>query len=265
VVVHLSSTPGPGAQVQQISYALSGAQTGSGTLPGSSGSVTINTEGVSTLTYFATDAFGAQEASRTLIISIDKTAPEAYTQFDPTTHDLLVFGKDAGSGVSPGPTPPASVVAAAWTRDDDSEGARDDGDKHTAELRTYNVTDIAGNTTVLVIKIQAPSHDGDHLKARLISVAYGSAGPVTFRPNFEQFDWDADHDRPDHTTALQQLHQLLRIGTGDTLLAIDADFDAHRNTTEIRVRDPHPHKPITKPGLDLLQLHTLAGRLSPSY
>src|SRR5205814_4850856 len=77
VTVTLNSTdnePG-GTGVKQIQWSLKGAQTASSTIPGSTTTLTISTEGTTTLTYFATDNAGNQEVPKTLTIQIDKTPP----------------------------------------------------------------------------------------------------------------------------------------------------------------------------------------------
>jgi hypothetical protein len=57
-----------------VSYSLAGAQAGAGSVaPG--GVVTISAQGVTTITYFATDIAGNAEAARTLVIRIDSTLP----------------------------------------------------------------------------------------------------------------------------------------------------------------------------------------------
>src|SRR5579859_2417123 len=75
VIVQLTSTPNGSAQVQNIEYTLSGAQTGSGTISGASGTVTISAEGSTTLTFAAIDSFGDQELPKSLNVKIDKTPP----------------------------------------------------------------------------------------------------------------------------------------------------------------------------------------------
>ena len=45
--------------------------------------------------------FGNTEAPKTYVVQIDKTAPEAFHQFDPVTKMLQVFGRDSGSGEQP--------------------------------------------------------------------------------------------------------------------------------------------------------------------
>ncbi|MBI4321465.1 MAG: PKD domain-containing protein [Chloroflexi bacterium] len=66
----------PGSGVKEISYSLAGAQTGGGVVPGNSASVTLSAEGIITVTYFARDNAGNQEAAKTIVIRIDKTPPQ---------------------------------------------------------------------------------------------------------------------------------------------------------------------------------------------
>src|SRR5262249_7339876 len=54
---------------------LSGAQSGSRVALGGTATVTISTEGTTTLSYFATDNAGNQESAKTLVVQIDKTPP----------------------------------------------------------------------------------------------------------------------------------------------------------------------------------------------
>jgi hypothetical protein len=64
-----------GSGVKQISYVLTGAQTGSAVVVGNTTSVSISAEGIITVTYFATDNAGNQETAKTLTVRIDKTPP----------------------------------------------------------------------------------------------------------------------------------------------------------------------------------------------
>jgi hypothetical protein len=179
-----------GLPVQSITYSATGAQTiASTTVQGSTATVTLTTEGVTTLSYFATDQAGNKEPRKTLVVRIDTTPPEAVIQFDATAQDLLVFGKDAGSGVPTGPLAASSVMASSWSPGDAGGDAKPDGNDHGVQLRTYTLTDLAGNMTTLVIKVQVPGPHGDQLRARLLSIQYGSAPAVTFSSNSEEFHW----------------------------------------------------------------------------
>ena len=54
----------------------------------------ITAEGTTTILYYSSDKAGNKEATNTLIIKIDKTAPEASIIFDPITQLLKVTGSD---------------------------------------------------------------------------------------------------------------------------------------------------------------------------
>ena len=76
VTVTLQATDNPGGSgVKQIAISLSGSQTGTNTVAGSSAVVKITAEGTTTLTYFATDNAGNVERAKTLTVKIDKTRP----------------------------------------------------------------------------------------------------------------------------------------------------------------------------------------------
>jgi pimeloyl-ACP methyl ester carboxylesterase len=64
-----------GSGVKQITIMLSGAQSQSTVVSWNTASATIAAEGVTTVTYFATDNAGNQEALKTLRVQIDKTPP----------------------------------------------------------------------------------------------------------------------------------------------------------------------------------------------
>jgi len=66
-----------------LSYSLTGAQVGGASTPGNHATVTIDTDGVTTLTYFARDRFGNVESARTLTIRIDRTTPDVSCSADP--------------------------------------------------------------------------------------------------------------------------------------------------------------------------------------
>jgi hypothetical protein len=77
IAISLNSTdsePG-GTGVKQIQWSLTGAQTGSSTVLGSTTTLTISTEGTTTLTYFGTDNAGNQEKPHSLTVQMDKTPP----------------------------------------------------------------------------------------------------------------------------------------------------------------------------------------------
>lgn len=111
VTIMLSAVDNPGGSgVKQLQFSLTGASSGMQTVPGSSAVVAIANEGVTTLTYFATDNAGNQEVSKTLTVRIDKTPPAITVSSNPTTLwppngkmvSVTIAGTitDAGSGVN---------------------------------------------------------------------------------------------------------------------------------------------------------------------
>jgi hypothetical protein len=72
-----------GSGVSRISLSLSGAQVGSGEVLSSKALVTISAEGITTVTYFATDNVGNQESPKTLTVRIDKTPPRVACTVSP--------------------------------------------------------------------------------------------------------------------------------------------------------------------------------------
>jgi hypothetical protein len=77
VVVTLTSTDSEagGTGVKEIHFTLTGAQSGSSIVSGSSTSVTISTEGTTIVTFLAIDNAGNQEVANTLTVRIDRTPP----------------------------------------------------------------------------------------------------------------------------------------------------------------------------------------------
>jgi hypothetical protein len=76
VTVALAATDNAGGSgVKEVHYALAGAATASQVVSGGSANVTIAAEGTTTLTYFAVDNAGNQEAAKTLTVRIDQTPP----------------------------------------------------------------------------------------------------------------------------------------------------------------------------------------------
>ena len=85
LAVTLNATDNQGGSgVSAITYNLTGSQPGAGTVPGSTTSVPISAEGVSTLTYFATDNAGNQEAPKSLVVRIDRTPPRMVCTASPS-------------------------------------------------------------------------------------------------------------------------------------------------------------------------------------
>lgn len=172
----------PAGWVEQIAYALSGAQPASAlAVAGSTASFAISAPGVTTVTYRATDAAGNEEVARTLDVRVDTTAPVIEgmpgpgCSLWPPNHLMrlvaTVTATDAVSGVAPGSfqvtmtsnqanadgdfftSPAAPGALAVWLR-----AARlGTGDARVYTL-TATATDLAGNTTTAVATCTVP-HD----------------------------------------------------------------------------------------------------------
>jgi hypothetical protein len=75
--------------VASTSYSMNGGVWTRYTAP-----LSITTEGTSTILYRSIDKAGNTEATSSLTIKVDKTAPEASTTFDPVTQKLKITGSD---------------------------------------------------------------------------------------------------------------------------------------------------------------------------
>jgi hypothetical protein len=188
-------------------------------------------------------------------VSIDLTPPEAYLRFDPVAHDVVVFGRDALSGVPPGPVAPQSVVPATRDRDD-GEGEFDDDDGAVTQARTYQVLDLAGNPLTLVLKVSRNHHQ---IRAQVVSLQYGGGSVIILPRNSENVDWDLDDGR------LTELEQEFRAGPSEEAPRVEADFELRQNETRINRSEPEPAQRLVKPGLALLRLAMSGGKLSIEY
>lgn len=113
VTVTLNATDNPGGVVKQIEYSLSGATTSAAQIiAGNTASISLSNEGVTAVSFFATDQAGNNEAIKDLTIRIDKTAPVisgmpgSGCSLWPPDHKLVQVGvvtaADSISGIGPG-------------------------------------------------------------------------------------------------------------------------------------------------------------------
>lgn len=110
VTVTLSAVDNPGGSgVKQIQFSLAGASSGIRVVNASSATVPVSAEGITTLSYFASDKTGNQEASKRLTVKVDKTKPIITGNRSPApnaagwnnTNVIVSFGcADVGSGAS---------------------------------------------------------------------------------------------------------------------------------------------------------------------
>ena len=139
VVVTLAAGDGPdGSGVAEINVARGGAETGSSVVAGSVATVTISTDGETTLTYFARDLAGNAEPAQTLTIRIDQTAPTVAYSGNATTYTIdqsiaiTCTASDGLSGVASDTcedvvAPASTIGPGTWTV-------------------SASATDVAGNT-----------------------------------------------------------------------------------------------------------------------
>jgi len=182
-------------------------------------------------------------------INIDKTAPEAFNRFNPATLDVEVVGRDESSGVQ-------SVILStnAVPQDDEGDDEEEDGK---AELRSYTVTDMAGNTLVLVEKVKKAGHE---IKVEMISLQYNGGAVITLPKNSKKYEWSTAKDG-----SLKELEQKMDVGTGSGKQSVEAKFKAKTNTTAIKTEYPKPETRVVVPGLVLLRMATLDGGLTIEF
>ncbi|HKE55286.1 MAG TPA: MBG domain-containing protein [Pyrinomonadaceae bacterium] len=236
-----------------VTVSFNGADALSG-IAAVSSPVTVSTEGANQMvTGTATDLAGNTN-SVSISLSIDKTAPELFIQFDQVNKDVQVIGRDGVSGVAPGTIAPLSISPPPGRREHND----DDDDGH-MERRTYRVTDLAGNALTIVLKVK---REGNELRARIISWTYQN-GPANGLPlidaprNRFDLDWRTNRDN-----SLRELEQSLKVNSGVTRQEVEADFNSVRNETKIKVGDS---RPVVRPGLVLLKLTTNRGTLGIEY
>lgn len=132
-----------------------------------------------------------------------------------------------------------------------------DSDDVKSELRTYQVLDLAGNSLQLVEKVKRNAH---HIAVKIVSLQYGQGAVMTLPTNRQEFEWPLDKDG-----SLKDLDQASRVGSGEESPRVKADFDANPNQTAIRQEEPEPRTKTVKPGLALLRMATVAGKLSIEF
>ena len=155
-------------------------------------------------------------------------------QFDPVSRDLQVFGRDSLSGVDPGPVTATSVVP----------GQGQD------QIRTYRITDHAGNTLDLVLEV---TPTGDHLQATVTGLSYSGGAPVQPVDNGIQFEWSGTVG-----AAPDKLNQRFDVGQGTDHVQVTANWDSRSGLTVIK----QTTNGTTVTGLVLLRMATSSGRVS---
>ena len=177
--VSLSAIDDPsGSGVASLQYVTTGAQSGGATVAGSAAQLTVAADGLTTLTFGATDVAGNAEPAHTLSFNVDRTPPSvtcptAVITIASPTGALVpvavpVTAGDAGSGL-------ASLVlttlqSSVPLADGDQQGFLPgqppaDGLLRAAPAgRTYDLTytavDVAGNSGACVAHVQVQASSG---------------------------------------------------------------------------------------------------------
>ena len=172
--------------VDQLQYSLAGAQSSDAqVVPGHAASVDVTTEGVTTVTYFATDAAGNDEGQKDLTIRLDGTKPEiaglpsSDCSLWPPNHKMrqvaVVTASDALSGVAPGALQVTATSSEPSDPDDvlvEPDGAGGFVVSLRAERRgngggrvytiTATATDRADNARTMTATCEVPHDQGKH-------------------------------------------------------------------------------------------------------
>jgi hypothetical protein len=238
VTVSLTATDDAnGSGIKSITYSATGGQPiASTTVNGASTNVVISSDGITTLSYFATDNEGNTSDVGSITIKLDKTAPEMYIRFDPAKKDTVVFGRDNLSGVPSGPLT-ATSIQKLLTGD---RGLR-------AEIRTFDLADAAGNTLRLVYSTALESDDA---VVGITSLQYNGGAATRPSYNILFFEWKLKKN------AFDELRQVGAVIT--PLQTATATWKAKDNVTKITTLAGKS----TVPGMFLVRLATNAGGIS---
>ncbi len=220
--------------------------------------ITVQAEGAGQLLTGNASDLAGNMTSVTLPVNLDKTPPEAFNQFDPVHRDLVLFGRDDLSGVVPGPIAPTSVVPLT-RKDEDKED--NEAQHEISELRTYQVFDLAGNSLTLKEKVRRSDHS---ISAEILSLQYNNGQVIILPRNLESFEWDSAKDGN-----LRELEQRLTIGSEEKNRETEAQeliakFAAKRDNTTV-LQESEPEFRVTKPGLVLLRMATIKGKLAVEF
>jgi hypothetical protein len=185
VSVSLSAADDPaGWGVKEIHFSVRGAQSGGDIVTGNNASFSITAEGITTVTYFATDNAGNQESPKTLTIRIDKTPPTIAglpapgCSLWPPNHKMIQVATVSAadflsglasfnfSGTSNEPSDPNSpdiVIAGTGLQPRTVQLRRDRLGTGSGRVYTLSAiaTDLAGNTTTSSAVCVVP-HDQGH-------------------------------------------------------------------------------------------------------
>jgi hypothetical protein len=188
--------------------------------------LSITTEGTTSIHYYSVDKGGNSEATNTLTLKIDKTAPEALISVSTSTQDILVAGSDNFG---------TTTVAK------DSSG-------------NVTLADQAGHTTKLFF---TKTYNGKQLTyAKLTGVQYDSQPKTTLPSSSFLYIWD-------NKIPMTLLSQTIAV---DGTYLIQATYDKAKNRTTIIVLKKNlPIQTQTFTGLKVVKLTTNKGVVGYSW
>ena len=134
-----------------------------------------------------------------------------------------------------------------------------DCDGLTAQLRTFDIIDSAGNSLVLIEKVAKFNNE---INVHVISLQYNK-GPVLPAPiNLKHFAWSLGNNGN-----IQELDQTMIVGKFILpTIIVNAEYIQSSGQTNIQVQQfcQHPQN-IVKSGLDLIKMLTNKGSLTVQY
>jgi hypothetical protein len=213
-----------GSGVQETKYSLDNGATWNVSLA----PVGISGEGTTTMLYFSTDKSGNREETKTQVIKIDRTAPEAKVSFDPNTQKLDITGRDSLSAVTvivlekPDLSPSSNKIQkikhwfSQWHQ------------RHRRNLPDMlaTLTDEAGHVTSLSFE-KSKDRNG-FLFVRLQSIGY-DGGETTFDTALLQYKWQMERRN------VGQYHTLAAYLKGGTS-GLESHYIPKKNETWIMER-----------------------------
>jgi hypothetical protein len=271
VTVTLSATDSLSG-VAKTEYNLDSAGWAAYTAP-----IAITTEKAHTLLYRSLDVARNQEVDKTLVVRIDKTTPEASLQFDPASKDPVLIGKDGMSGAPAGPIKPTSVVPTQWLQEDEDalKGTAESAeyqallkqligqlqDAVKTELRTYVVSDAAGNSLEVVVKARTL---GRSIRARVVSLRYGGGQATTPVRNGIGVAWSVGSDG-----SIKALVEGVGAGQGKDRHIVLAGYDSTKGVTNLITIDgvlpSIKYGAARRAGLVVLRVSTSKGQVTAEY
>lgn len=179
--------PAVGSGVQKITYSTSGAQVTAAPLEvnGMAASLIINTEGVTVIRYFSTDAAGNSEALHELTVRLDKTAPSINAQRNTPANAAGWNNTDVQSGYV------ASDSLSGLDNTSPASGSYLFTQEGAGQSKAFSVTDMAGNTvsasvtgvnidkTAPLVVINTPQDGAAYLLHQPIAAAYNCSDALS--------------------------------------------------------------------------------------